>query len=235
MRRNFEPFNKHMDSDMLQTDDPMESLKKAVARQDSTLIAELVRRHPEIKTRINEPVGGFDSPLIISARSREVLDLLLAAGADINARSQWWAGGFGLLDSAEPELAEYAITRGAIVDVHAAARLGMMDRLREMISGTPTLVHSRGGDGKTPLHFAGTVEAADYLLDHGADIEARDIDHESTPAQYMIGDRKDVLRRLIQRGCNTDILMAAALGDASLVRKHLDADPACISTPERFG
>jgi hypothetical protein len=56
------------------------------------------------------------------------------------------------------------------------------------------------------------------------------VDHESTPAQYMVGDRQEVARYLVSRGCQTDILMAAALGDIELVKRHLDADPDCIRT-----
>jgi hypothetical protein len=41
-------------------------------------------------------------------------------------------------------------------------------------------------------------------------------------------DRQDVARYLVSRGCRTDLLMAAALGDVNLVRHHLDTDPACI-------
>jgi Ankyrin repeats (3 copies) len=37
-----------------------------------------------------------------------------------------------------------------------------------------------------------------------------------------------VARYLIQRGCKTDILMAAALGDMELVHRHLDAAPGSI-------
>ncbi len=161
-----------------------------------------------------------------------MLDVLLAAGADINAKSRWWAGGFGILHSADPGLATYAIERGAGVDVHAAARLGMRDRLGELIEADAELVHSRGGDGQTPLHFACSVEIAHYLLDHGAAIDARDVDHESTPGQYMLDTRQDVARFLVTRGCQTDLLMAAALGDLALTRKHLDADPACIRLRE---
>ncbi|MGH9592580.1 MAG: ankyrin repeat domain-containing protein, partial [Bryobacteraceae bacterium] len=97
-------------------------------------------------------------------------------------------------------------------------------------------VHARGGDGQTPLHFASTIEIAEYLLAHGADIDARDIDHESTPAQYMVRDRQQIARYLVSRGCQTDILMAAALGDLDLVRKHLDRDPSCIrrNVSERY-
>ena len=54
-----------------------------------------------------------------------MLDVLTDAGADLNAKSQWWAGGFGLLHQCSPELAAYAIERGAAVDVHAAAAWGL--------------------------------------------------------------------------------------------------------------
>jgi len=202
--------------------------RQAISKDDAALLERLLQERPELKASINDPIGPFDSPAINHARSRQMLDVLLAAGADINARSRWWAGSFGLLDTAKPDLAAYAIERGAIVTAHAAARLGLIDKLRELISANPDLVNARGGDGQTPLHFASTVEIAKYLLDQGAEIDARDIDHESTPAQYMVRDRQEVLRYLIQRGCKTDILMASALGDADLVRHHLDADPECI-------
>src|SRR5262249_14611430 len=152
----------------------------------------------------------------------DMVDVLLRAGANINARSHWWAGSFGVLDD-DHGLAPFLIERGAKVDVHAAARLGMQDRLQELISAQPALVHARGGDGQTPVHFAATVQVAEYLLDQGAEVDALDVDHESTAAQYMVRDRQEVARRLVARGCRTDLLMAAALGDLELVRKHLDA------------
>ena len=208
----------------------VELLKEAFASDDAALFGALLEQHPDLKARINESVAGFDAPVICAARSRKMLDVLLAAGADLNAKSRWWAGGFGLLHSGDPDLARYAIERGAVVDAHAAARLGLIEPLREMISKDPALVHARGGDGQTPLHFASSVEIAEYLLERGAEIDARDVDHESTAAQYMTGDRQHVARYLVERGCKTDILMAAALGDEKLVRKHLDADPECIRT-----
>jgi len=210
--------------------DPVARIKKAIAKDDARLAAELFTQHPELKARINEPLGPFDSPAITNVRSREMLDVLLTAGADINGRSQWWAGGFGILDSIKPEFAPYAISRGAVVDAHSAARLGMIEKLRELIAANPDLVNARGGDGQSPLHFASTVEISKLLVEHGADINARDIDHESTPAQYMVRDRQEIVRYLIQRGCKTDILLAAAIGDASRVRQHLDSNPESIRT-----
>src|SRR5437588_896010 len=132
---------------------PIELFKKAFAEHDAGLFRKLLERHPELKAKINEPVAAFDAPVITCARSREMLDVLLEAGADINAKSRWWAGGFGLLHGAGPDLAAYAIERGAVVDAHAAARLGMIGTLRELVSADPTLVNARGGDGQPPLHL----------------------------------------------------------------------------------
>jgi ankyrin repeat protein len=208
--------------------DPIALIRKALRDDDASTMRKLLNQFPELKAKINEPIEGFDSPAIIRVRSRAMLDVLLNAGADINAKSRFWAGGFDLLDCAEPALAGYAIERGARVTVHSAARLGMFEQLRELVEANPKLVHARGGDGQTPLHFASTIEIAEYLLDRGAEIDARDVDHESTPAEYMVKSRQPVCRFLIQHGCHSDILLAAALGDLDLARKHLKAEPECI-------
>ena len=105
-----------------------------------------------------------------------------------------------MIDNADAGLAAHAIERGAVITVHAAARLGLIEKLKELIEADPDLLHARGGDGQTPLHFAATVEVAAYLLDRGADIDARDVDHESTPAQYMVRSRQEVARFLVERG-----------------------------------
>src|SRR5262245_18386179 len=206
----------------------LQRVRTAFRNDDAAELQQFLERQPVLKLWINEPHADFDSPLIVQVRSQAMLDVLLAAGADSDARSIWWAGGFGLLDCTEPGLAAYAIQRGAIITVHAAARLGMLDKLRDLIASEPQLVQARGGDGQTPLHFSATIEIAEYLLEHGADIDARDVDHESTPTEYMLRRRPAIALYLIRRGSKTDILMAAALGEISLVRKHLEADPECV-------
>jgi len=75
---------------------------------------------------------------------------------------------------------------------------------------------------------AADVPVAQLLIDRGADIDALDIDHESTPAQYAVKDRPDVARLLVSHGCKTDILLSAALGKLDLVKEHLRQDPAHI-------
>jgi ankyrin repeat protein len=221
-------LKEQVESILLETVSPMELFKQAFHADDASLFGRLLERYPAFKAQLNAPISPFDSPPITHAKSREMLDVMLAAGADINAQSRWWAGGFGLLHNAPPEVAAYAIQRGAVVDVHAAARLGLMDPLRQLVSADPKQVHARGGDGQTPLHFARDIEVAAYLLEHGADLNTKDLDHESTPAQWMLGERQDVAKFLVERGCQTDLLLAVAVGDLTLVRRHLDADPECI-------
>jgi hypothetical protein len=49
-------------------------------------------------------------------------------------------------------------------------------------------------------------------------------------ARHYRRERQDIARHLVARGCRTDILMAAALGDLQLVQRLMDSDPACIRT-----
>jgi ankyrin repeat protein len=212
----------------------VEAFVAAVKAGDVERAGKLLDEHRELRAKLNDPLPGFSfdaTPLLhaVWRNDRGMADFLLKAGADIDQKSHWWAGGFGVLDG-DSELTSFLIERGATVGVHAAARLGQLDRLEALAAANPTLVNARGGDGQTPLHVARSVAVAEYLLAHGADIDARDIDHESTAAQYLVRSRPDVTRFLVARGCRTDILMAAALGDIDLVRRLLDADPACIRT-----
>ena len=221
---------------------PAEALKAAVCDNDAPRVRQILDRYLELRESIDDPLPnyGFGQHALFAAvqrSDRATIDVLLRAGADIRKRTEWWAGGFGVLDDCDPSLADFLIERGAMIDAHSASRLGMMPKLRELATADAALIHARGGDGQTPLHFASTVEVAKFLLENGADIDARDVDHESTPAQYMLRvqqkrhyprDRQEVARYLVSRGCRTDILMATALGDMDLVRRHLDGDPGCI-------
>jgi ankyrin repeat protein len=221
---------------------PAEALTAAIRDQGAQRVRELLESHPELRAKINEPLPnyGFGQHALFAAAQRSdraTIDVLLDAGANIHKRTEWWAGGFGVLDDCDPGLVDFLVERGAVIDAHAAVRLGMISKLTELVAADQNVVHAKGGDGQTPLHFASTVEIAQFLLDHGAEIDALDVDHESTPAQYMLRveqkrhyprDRQDVARYLVSRGCRTDLLMATALGDVNLVRHHLDTDPACI-------
>lgn len=213
----------------------MERLKDAIDSDDAGAVARILGEQPELTARLDDPLPGapFGQTALLAAVSRtnrDMVDVLLRHGANINQKSHWWAGGFHVLDEVgrAPWLASFLLGRGAVPEIHHAVRLGMFEDVRRMVAEDSAAIHARGGDGQRPLHYAQTVEMADFLLNRGADINARDLDHESTAAQWMVRDRQPVARFLVKRGAETDILMAAALGDAARVRELLDADPAAI-------
>src|SRR6516162_646513 len=212
------------------TKSPAELFKAAVEAGDVDHVRQLLQSHADLVSMINEPMFSFKRPAVHVARTKlELIDLLLSHGADLNARSSWEKGSFGVLEQVDPNEAAPLIARGARIDIWAAANLSMMTELAALIAGDPSLVHAKGGDGKRPLHFARTIEIAQFLLEHGAEIDALDDDHDSTPAQHLIGDRLEVAGFLVAQGARSDLLLAAALGDVALVRRHLDADPDAIA------
>ena len=221
----------------MSTEDPSESMQTLatlIKARDAEGIRALGRGDPNLRQELNDalPGGAFGAtPLLVAVHQGDmaVVDALLEIGADIDGRSHWWAGSFGVLDG-NPKIAAQMIERGATVDINAAAHLGMIDRARQLLDADPSLANHRGGDGQTPLHVAATVEMADLLLDRGVNVNARDIDHESTPAQYATKDRIDVARRLVERGSEVDILLACAIGDWDQVKKLVDTDPRCVMT-----
>ena len=208
----------------------VEQFLSALHAGDVDRVRTLLETRAEVRAAINEPISHFKSrPVARATKNLPLLDLLLSYGANLNLKSAWWAGGFGLLEHGiTPEEAAPLIARGATVDVFAAAHLGMFDRLRELVEAEPSLVHARGGDGKTPLHCARTVAIAQYLIDRGADIDARDVDHESTPAQYLVRDAPEVARLLVSRGAWCDIFLAIGLRDIALVERCLRDDPGAL-------
>jgi ankyrin repeat protein len=113
--------------------------------------------------------------------------------------------------------------------VHEAARAGLADKVAEMLGKDPSLIEAKGMDARTPLHCAGTVAVAALLLDAGSRIDARDEDHNSTPAQWRIGESPEVARFLLDRGAKPDIFLAAALGDLPLAERLIAEDRSCLA------
>jgi hypothetical protein len=212
------------------TSTPIEQFLSALHARDAEHVRTLLETHAEIRASVNSPIGPFGSrPASMARTDLPTLDVLLEFGADLNLKSDWQMGPFGLLEhDITPEEAAPLIARGAVVDVFAASHLGMFDRLRELVDADPSLVRARGGDGKTALHCATRIEIAEYLLDRGAAIDARDVDHGSTAAQYLIRDAPDVVRMLVGRGAWFDVFIAVGLRDRALVERSLREDPQAL-------
>jgi ankyrin repeat protein len=211
---------------------PVDLFKDAVQSGDAVALRRVLSDNAEARAAINEPLFGFDSPALVAVAgdgNLELVETLLEFGADPNRKSSWWAGGFHALHGARGIVADRLIAAGAVPDACAAARLDRADVLAKLLDDDPTRVHERGGDGQTPLHFARSREVVDLLLARGADIDARDVDHRSTPAEWMIGDggsdsRIALARYLVERGATADIFLVAALGLTERAREMLQHD-----------
>ncbi|QJR37675.1 ankyrin repeat domain-containing protein [Gemmatimonas groenlandica] len=214
---------------------PMQQMHDAMQRCDADAVRSLFAQHAEFRPMINAPAFPFDAPAIVAnANNLAMLEVLLEFGADPNARSAWWAGPFHALHVATGAAAERLLAAGAIPDACAAAHLDDADLLASMIGADPACVHERGGDGQTPLHFARSRGVIDLLLRAGADIDARDVDHRATPAEWMLDRSRDAGRYalaqyLVERGAHADIFMTAALGLTDRAVALLQARPSLLS------
>jgi ankyrin repeat protein len=208
------------------------ALKDAIAQGSEEAVARILEGRGCAEW-LNAPNWSFDAPALVYAAAEgarlSVIDALLRYGADINTRSQWWAGGFGVLHHTwDSPLGPALVERGATVDIHAAAGLGRMDILEEAIATDRASVNVRGPDGMVPLHFATDVAVADILIAADAALDLADLDHLGTPTQWLVRRRPRVAGYLLDRGAEIDPFVLACLGRSQLVRLVED-DPGLLA------
>src|SRR5438093_4351869 len=113
---------------------PRDEFIAALNAGDVAKATELLRTNSSLSAQINEACAGFDAPAIVHVawkNDRRMIDALLDAGADINIKSHWWAGGstpaHAALCAGHDELARHLVERGAIIDAHVAAGLDLLE------------------------------------------------------------------------------------------------------------
>lgn len=223
-------LKRHIEDRIAAARAPHEQMHDAMQRRDAAAVRRLFTQHAEFRPLINAPFFPFNSPALVAcAGDAAMVEVLLEFGADPNKRSEWWAGGFHALHVATGAAAERLLAAGAVPDACAAAHLDRPDLLTALLAADPSRVHERGGDGQTPLHFARSRRVVDLLLEAGADIDARDVDHRATAAEWMLertrgGGRYELARYLVERGASADIMLAAALGRTTDVVAMLQRD-----------
>ena len=206
----------------------------AVQDGDIDAVKHLLATDKTFAAQVDAPWFSFDAPAIVFAAAsgnRELIKVLLDAGANIDVKSSWWAGGASALHHVagsmlnyDKELAEYLIERGATVDAHAAAGLDMSGTLAELIRENPEVVNALGCDGMSPLHFAATPQIAELLLTHGADINLRDRYHNGAPAQWTMRRRPEVCRYLLEQGAEADVVLYCVMGDVERAKAEFQKD-----------
>ena len=153
---------------------------------------------------------------------KDIVDLLLAHGADINARDDKYRFNalIHAIDLADfmPEYAElgmvdFLLERGAEMDVWACAWLGDMKGVKERLDQNPALVNEIGPGPSTLMSFCRDVKGIEFYLGYGADPLVRYQRHGKTRASSPLRDqayRRNYagVRRLLQHlGWQVDVFL----------------------------
>ena len=102
---------------------------------------------------------------------------------------------------------EYLVGKGAPVDIFTAAVLGMGERVRALVDADPSLVKAGGVHGIPLLYFPairGQREIAEYLLVHGADVNAG-AGGETPLHGAVVFAQVDMTRWLLEHGANPNL------------------------------
>jgi ankyrin repeat protein len=182
----------------------------AAARDgDAATVAELLAVDPSLAGAVD---GHGKTPLHLAAEHDhpEVAERLLEAGADIEAWTSWgatplqWAGVLG-----SRAAARVLLDHGARLTLAPAAGLGMLDAL-------PGL--ARDGSAVSAAFVLacrnGHTEAAQFLLDRGADVNARGFFSATGLHWAAINGHADTVRFLLAAGADPALRDAEFDADA---------------------
>jgi len=143
----------------------------AVQQPAADRVKEILAGDPALVSIRNE--GGTALHFAAIANDRAMVDILLGAGADLNARDDTyqmtpigWAN-----EEGHEDMVRYLYERGAEVDLHQAAAYGLLDRVKQLVKGPRRQVNALVG-GWTALQLAtvwGHPEVVDLLLARGSD------------------------------------------------------------------
>ena len=148
----------------------------AVQEPSADRVKEILAGDPGLVSIRNE--GGTALHFAAIANDRAMVDTLLAAGADLDARDDTyqmtpigWAN-----EEGHVEMVRYLYERGAEVDLHRAAAYGLLDRVKELVKGPRRQVNALVG-GWTALQLAtvwGHPDVVELLLARGGDPLVKD-------------------------------------------------------------
>jgi ankyrin repeat protein len=180
--------------------------------------------------------GGRPQALHVSIETnrRDIFDLLLEAGADVNGSNalyDHWSPLMLTYDRDRADMRETLLARGARIGVVEALMAGDDDAVRRMLPAGKTRLPPDPNGGSI-LAFARTPYAIDRLLELGA---ARDVKDRwgTTPVEAMsrLGPRgQPLVNHLSSRGIAAPPEVYARTGDKRTIETMLAADPRLIES-----
>lgn len=214
----------------------------AIANSDADTVRSMVNGNRALLLAFDSnSFGATPASRAAFAGNLEMTRTLIELNADLDRRSDWDMGAWSPLHAAVAgghlDVAKALIDARATLDAHGAAGLSMVTELRELLQRNPSVASELGGDGCQPLHFAGSTEVAQLLIDAGAQLDAKCIDHQSTPVQYLASTNPRVAHFLFEKGATPDIFSAVMSGAEKIVRQMIKENPGVLDeriSPERF-
>lgn len=178
--------------------------------------------------------GGRPQALHVSIETsrRDVFDLLLAAGADVNGSNRFydhWSPLMITYDKDRPDMRAVLLARGARIGVVEALMAGDDVAVGQMLRRGKAALPPDPNGGSI-LAFARTPYAIDRLLELGAAVDIKDR-WDTTPMEAFSrlgpsGQR--LVEHLLSRGVAAPPEVYARTGDKDSIARMLAADPRLI-------
>jgi ankyrin repeat protein len=215
-------------------DQAIAALLRAVGVGEIDIVRETLAARPELINAVGpHPFwGGRSQSLHISidTNRRDMFDLLVAAGADVNGsneHNEHWSPLMLTIYRDRPEMRGVLLERGATVGLVEAMMLED-DALAEKLlrpgkSALPTIEPNSG----SILAFARTPFAIDRLLELGVAHDRKDR-WDTTPIQAMsrLGERgRPLVQHMLKRGIAAEPQEYARIGDKDMLAALIAANP----------
>jgi ankyrin repeat protein len=224
-------------------------------------VAAAIREHdlPRLRTLLDADPGllhagdkGSSQPIhwAVMTRQVDVIDELLARGADIDARrmdgarpihvtnGDYFYRGWRDVPKDWPTSPAAVMThltaRGAYIDLNTAAHTGDMARVRQLLKEDPSLANRVGDHGGyylgagTPLQNAaatGRMDIVRLLLEHGADPNLPE-EHIAPKGRALYaavsGGHYEIAQLLLERGANPNQPVESSADALSMAMMHKD-------------
>jgi ankyrin repeat protein len=215
-------------------DEAIAALLRAVGRGQIDTVRAMLAATPELINAVgpNPFWGGRSQPLHISidTKRRDIFDLLIAAGADVNGNNEHndhWSPLMLTVHCEQPDMRQVLLERGATVGLVEALMLAddaAVERLlRPGKSALPAVVPNYG----SILAFARTTYAIDRLLELGVERDRKD-HWGGTPIERMsgLGPRgQPLVQHMLKRGAAIAPQEYARMGDKDTLAALIAAEP----------
>ncbi len=199
----------------------------AISRGESDTLRDYLNQggNPNVKD------SDMEVPLLkcaLDSDKKDVAELLITKGADVNARDKY--GWVPLHMARSKEIAELLVAGGA--DVNAKDKQGetplhraSSKEVAEVLIAKGADVNARDKSGRVPLHMARSKETAEVLIAEGADVNAKD-NKGKTPLH--MARSKETAEVLIAKGADVNAkdnegqtILKSVLQEYDSKKKHL--------------